>query len=55
MYRLPVIQSSSCSSGTIPTRQITSDRTNLAYELTMIVSCPTALERDTWGSIKSTF
>jgi hypothetical protein len=27
----------------------------VAYELTMIVICPTALERDTWGSIKSTF
>jgi hypothetical protein len=27
----------------------------VAYELTMIVSIPGALERDTWGSIKSTF
>jgi hypothetical protein len=27
----------------------------VAYELFMILSNPTALERDTWGSIKSTF
>lgn len=27
----------------------------VAYELTMIVSTPVALEHDTWGSIKSTF
>jgi hypothetical protein len=27
----------------------------VAYELTMIVQTPVALERDTWGAIKSTF
>jgi hypothetical protein len=27
----------------------------MAYELFMVIGSPTALERDTWGSIKSTF